>query len=139
MYNRPIARGNWASTLLWGRTRSLQDDAKENSYLLESTLNFQARNYVWTRIENAGRSNELLIGEHPLPEGFQEAPLTHVQAYTVGYDREVAGFFHLSTALGAQVTVYGVGKPLQPVYGDAPSGVSMFLRLRPVSSDHFHH
>jgi hypothetical protein len=29
------------------------------------------------------------------------------------------------------VTVYGVGKPLQPVYGSDPVGVSVFVRLRP--------
>ena len=130
-YNRPVAHGNLASTLLWGRTRSLADDAKENSYLLESTLRFFTRNYAWTRIENAGRTNELLLGEHPLPPGFQEEPLTHVQAYTAGYDREIPGWHNLSTAIGAQVTVYGVGKPLQPVYGSDPMGVSLFLRLRP--------
>ena len=133
MYNRPVAHGNWASTLLWGRTRSLSDDAKENSYLLESTLRFMSRNYVWTRIENAGRTNELLVGENPLPPGFQEVPLTHVQAYTAGYDRELPAWLHLSTAVGAQVTVYGVGKPLQPIYGSDPVGVSVFVRLRPAA------
>lgn len=131
MYNRPVAHGNWASTLLWGRTRSLADNAKENSYLLESTLRFKDRNYVWTRIENAGRSNELLVGEQQLPAGFHEEPLTHVQAYTAGYDREISRWSGVSTAVGAQVTAYGVGKPLQPVYGSNPVGVSVFLRLRP--------
>jgi hypothetical protein len=135
MYNRPIAHGNWASTLLWGRTRSLADDAKENSYLFESTLRFMDRNYAWTRIENAGRTNELLIGERPLPAGFHEEPLTHVQAYTAGYDREISGWHGLSAAVGAQVTVYGVGKPLQPVYGSDPVGMSVFVRLRPGAGD----
>jgi hypothetical protein len=131
MYNRPVAHGNWASTLLWGRTRSLADDAKENSYLLESTLRFKDRNYAWTRIETAGRTNELLLGEQPIPAGFHEEPLTHVQAYTAGYDREVSRWHGLSTALGAQVSVYGVRKPLQVVYGSDPVGMSVFVRLRP--------
>ena len=87
MYNKPLAHGTWASTALWGRTRSLSDSAKENSYLLESTLRFRAFNHVWTRLEHAGRSNQLLLGERPLPLGFTESPLTHVQAYTFGYDR----------------------------------------------------
>ena len=131
MYNLPVAHGNWASTLLWGRTRSLADDAKENSYLFESTLRFLDRNYAWTRIENAGRTNELLLGEQPIPPGFYEEPLTHVQAYTAGYDREVSRWHGLSTAVGAQVTVYGVGKPLQAIYGSDPVGVSVFVRVRP--------
>jgi hypothetical protein len=136
MYNRPLAHGNWASTLLWGRTRSLADNSKENSYLLESTLRFRSRNFAWTRVENAGRSNQLLIGEHSLPAGFHEESLTHVQAYTFGYDREIGKLPYLAVALGAQVSVYGVGKPLQPIYGSGPSGVSIFLRLRPVSPSH---
>jgi hypothetical protein len=135
MYNRPLARGNWASTALWGRTRSLQDSAKENSYLLESTLRFAERNYAWTRIENAGRSNELLVGEHPLPPGFVEMPLTYVQAYTLGFDRDVDLLPHVRSAIGAQVTVYGVGRPLQPVYGSDPVGVNVFVRLRPFAKD----
>lgn len=131
MYNHPSSRGNLAGTLLWGRTRSIPDNAKLNSYLLELTWKFDERNYLWTRIENAGRTNELLIGENPLPPGFQEAPLTHVQAYTFGYDREILHLPHLSSALGAQMTVYAVGDPLKPIYGSDPIGGNIFLRIRP--------
>jgi hypothetical protein len=135
MYDRPIARGDWASTIIWGRTRSLYDNSKENSYLLESNLRFHSQNHVWTRIENAGRTNELLVGGHPLPAGFHEEPLTHVQAYTFGYDHNISERRHLSAALGAQFTVYGVGKPLEAIYGSDPAGVSIFLRLRPIPGD----
>ena len=131
MYNKPIAHGNWASSAVWGRMRSIPDSAKLNSYLFESILNFGNANYLWTRIENAARTNELLIREHPLRPRFVEEPLTHVQAYTFGYDREVSLLPHLSSALGAQVTTYGVGRPLQPIYGTDPIGVSVFLRMRP--------
>lgn len=131
MYNKPFNHGNWTSTAVWGRTRSVPDSAKENSYLFESTVRFRNENYAWTRVENAGRTNELLIGEHPLPAGFREEPLTHVQAYTFGYDRQLELLPHLSTAIGAQVTAYGVGRPLQPIYGTDPFGISIFIRLRP--------
>jgi len=133
MYNRPFAEGNWSSTLVWGRTRSLSDNSKENSYLLESLLRFKASNYVWTRIENAGRSNELLIGESPLPPGFQEEPIGHVQGYTFGYDRDVNLVPRMRSAIGGQVTVYGVADALKSVYGSHPVGFSIFLRLRPFS------
>lgn len=131
MYNRPFRNGNLAGTVVWGRTRSIPDNGKENSYLLESTLRFLAHNYVWTRMENAGRSNELLVGENPLPPGFIESPLTHVQAYTFGYDREFNLVPHLASAIGSQFTVYGVGAPLKPIYGSDPIGVNVFVRLRP--------
>jgi hypothetical protein len=133
MYNRPFQNGNWSNTALWGRTRSLQDKAILNSYLLESLVRFRTRNYAWTRIENADRSNELIIGENPLPPGFLEKSIGHVQAYTFGYDRDFDLIPDLASALGAQVTTYGVPDILRPIYGAHPVGVAMFIRLRPFS------
>jgi hypothetical protein len=134
MYNRAFRYGNWANTLLWGRTRSLQDNAIFNSYLFESTVRFRGRNYAWTRIESAERSNELVLVENPLPPGFQEQPIGQVQAYTVGYDRDIDLLPHLASAIGAQFTTYGVAEPLKPIYGSHPAGVAVFLRLRPFST-----
>jgi hypothetical protein len=133
MYNRPLRNGNWASTLLWGRTRSLQDNTTFNSYLFESLVRFRTRNYAWTRIENADRSNELIVGENPLPPGFEEKPIGDVQGYTFGYDRDFDLVHDLASAVGAQVTTYGVPNVLQPIYGSRPVGVALFVRLRPVS------
>jgi len=133
MYNRPFQRGNWTNTIVWGRTRSLADNAVFNSYLLESTLRFRVRNYVWTRLENAERSNELILGEAPLPPGFQEQPVGMVQAYTFGYDRDIDLVPHLASAVGAQFTTYGVPDRLRPTYGGHPAGVALFVRLRPFS------
>ena len=135
MYNRPLRDGNWASSLIWGRTKSLADSSKFNSYGFESTLRFMANNHAWTRIENAERSNELLVGENPLPPNFQEQPIGSVQAYTIGYDRDFDVLPHLSSALGAQVTVYGAPESLKPVYGAHPAGVAVFIRLRPFSGN----
>lgn len=136
MYNKPFPHGNWASTAVWGRTRSLEDSAKENSYLLESTVNFHEKNYAWIRLENAGRTNELLVGERPLSPRFKEEPLTHVQAYTMGYDREIRLLPGVSSAIGAQVSIYEVGTPLKPVYGSHPTGVAVFIRFRPAPRLH---
>jgi hypothetical protein len=133
MYNRPIHNGNWASSLIWGRTKSLTDDSIFNSYAFESTLRFRNRNHIWTRIEDVERSNELLLGEQPLPPNFQEHPVGRVQAYTFGYDRDFDLVPHLATAIGAQVTTYGVGESLKAVYGSHPAGVAIFLRVRPFS------
>jgi len=130
IYNRPIHNGNWNSMVLWGRNQSLSDGNVGNSYLLESTLRFLKGNNVWTRVENVDRTNELLLGETALPQNFTERYFTRVQAYTAGYDREVGYIPHLSTALGAQLTWYGVPGVLQPVYGAHPLGVVAFLRLR---------
>jgi hypothetical protein len=133
MYNRPLHNGNWASSLIWGRTRSLEDNSIFNSYALESTLRLFTRNHVWTRIENVERSNELLFGENALPPNFQEQPIGRVQAYTLGYDRDFDVIPHVATAIGAHVTIYGAGENLKPVYGSHPAGVALFLRVRPFS------
>jgi hypothetical protein len=139
MYNRPfgsatadgVSSGNWSSTLLWGRTKSLADNGKENSYLLESLLKFHTRNYVWTRIEDAGRSNELLlVPGAALPPNFTELPIGHVAAYTLGYDRDYRIAPHLLAAPGAQFTSYTTPDPLVSIYGHHPFGGVAFLRLR---------
>jgi hypothetical protein len=125
MYNRPLKKGNWASSLVWGRTRSLSDQVIQNSYLLESTLQFAEKNYLWTRMENVDRTTELL------DEAGPEEPAGRVQAYTFGYDRNFSLLSHWTTAWGAQVSVYSPGPPLQHVYGSDPMGVIVFFRLRP--------
>jgi hypothetical protein len=130
MYNRPIHNGNWASLLLWGRNQSRQDGNVGNAYLLESTLKFFSRNSAWTRIENADRTNQLLLGEQSPPPGFTERYFTRVQGYTFGYDRELGHIPHLSMALGGQVMWYGVPDVLKPAYGAHPLGIVGFLRLR---------
>jgi hypothetical protein len=131
MYNRPLPNGNWSNTLLWGRTKSLTDSSKENSYLLESLINFHTRNYIWTRIENAGRSNELLLTPGtPLPLNFEESPIGHVAAYTIGYDRDFKIAPHLLIAPGAQFTSYTTPTALIPTYGPHPYGIVAFIRLR---------
>jgi hypothetical protein len=133
MYDRAFHSGDWASSLIWGRTKSIQDRSIFNSYAFESTLRFRVRNSVWTRIENVDRSNELLLGENPLPPNFVERPIGRVQAYTAGYDRDFDLIPRLETGLGAQVTIYGAGENLKAVYGSHPAGVAVFIRLRPFS------
>lgn len=130
VYNRPIAKGNWASMALWGRNQSLQDGNVGNGYLVESTLRFLDKNNVWTRIENVDRTDELLTGETILPPTFTERYFTRVQSYTAGYDRDIGHLRHLSTALGAQLTWFGVPAALQTTYGSHPIGVVAFMRLR---------
>ncbi len=133
MYNRPFRNGNWASSLIWGRTKSLEDNSIFNSYAFESTARFATRNHVWTRVENAERSNELLLGENPLPPNFKEIPIGRVQGYAIGYDRDFYIVPHISSALGMQVAVYGVPEGLKVAYGSQPAGVAVFVRIRPFS------
>jgi hypothetical protein len=134
-YNKPFTNGNWATLLLWGRNRDIPDGQVFNSYLAESTVRFARHNYAWTRIENVDRSNELLVGENPLPLGFQEKFLARVQAYTFGYDREFHFIPHVSSAFGGQYTLYTKPRFFNPIYGDNTMGVLVFVRFRAIPSE----
>ena len=130
-----LPTGNWSTTLLWGRTKSLTANPSpsdiENSYLLESLLQLRTRNYLWTRIEDAGRSNELLLTPgSALPANFTESPIGHVAAYSLGYDRDYRLSAHLIAAPGAQFTTYTTPAALISAYGHHPFGAVIFVRFR---------
>ncbi len=136
MYNRPLGRGNWATTLLWGRNSDLNVHQVFNGYLAESTLRFLERNNLWGRVENVDRSTDLLLGGAPEPVNAPERFLARVQAYTAGYDREFSWIPRVSTALGGQVTFYDQPAFLTPVYGAHPVGFLFLLRFRPAGQMH---
>jgi hypothetical protein len=128
-------RTDLSTTFLWGRTRSLSgnsaSNSKENSYLAEALLRFASKNYTWTRIEDAGRSNELtLTPGSPLPPNFIELPIGHVAAYTLGYDHDIALGQHLLAAPGAQFTLYRTPTALRSIYGNTPTAEVLFIRFR---------
>jgi hypothetical protein len=131
MYNRPLRNGNWATTLLWGRNRTSPGREVSNGYLAESTFRFLTRNYVWGRVENLDRTNQLLLGEKPVPPGFEEHFFARVQAYTVGYSHDFDVIPHLATALGGQMTFYAAPSSLDSIYGSHSAGLILFLRVRP--------
>ncbi|HEY5381380.1 MAG TPA: hypothetical protein VIJ65_03940 [Acidobacteriaceae bacterium] len=131
MHMAPEPTTDLATTLVWGRTRSLTDDSKENSYLAEALLRFASTNYLWTRLEDAGRSNELLLTPGtPLPEDFIEQPIGHVAAFTFGYDHDLPLGPHILAAPGAQFTVYRAPSALRTVYGATPTAEQIFIRFR---------
>jgi len=125
-----------AVTLVWGRTKgepATPTPASEiaNSYLAEARLKFLTKNYVWTRIENAARTNELeLTPGAPLPAGFEEQGVGHVAAFSFGYDRDFAAGPHLLLAPGTQISFYLTPDALKSIYGATPTGEVFFLRLR---------
>ncbi|SPF47320.1 conserved exported hypothetical protein [Candidatus Sulfotelmatobacter kueseliae] len=122
-YNRPVSLGNWRTTLVWGRVQKLATDAHLNSYLLESTLNFQEKNYLFSRLE--------LVDKDEL---FPEAPVHpwyRIGAYTFGGVRDLAHERAWQFGLGADVTVYSKPAALDAAYGWYPVSFQIFLRMRP--------
>jgi len=142
MYNRPIEGGNWATTLAWGRNHKLTEGTSQNGYLLESTLNFFRRNYVYTRLELLDRDE--LFREDEIDElgpslsgaAGEFHPQFRVGAYTFGGVRDVVQNETLQVGIGADVTFYSKPAALDSVYGDNPTSFHVFVRLRPGQMHH---
>jgi len=133
-YNRPFAGGNWATSAVWGRVHKVATDAHLNSYLLESTLNFRERNYVFSRLE--------LVDKDELFPQAPVHPAYRIGAYTFGGERDLLRASVVNQpwqlGLGADVTFYSKPAVLEPAYGNFPVSFQIFLRLRPASSTDMH-
>jgi hypothetical protein len=74
-YNRPLKKGNWASTLVWGRNSETHGNT--NAYLFESTLNFLSKNHLYTRLQLVDKRGLLvpnIFGRPGLPTEPLPAP-----------------------------------------------------------------
>jgi hypothetical protein len=121
-YNRALAAGNWATSLVWGRVHEIGTDIHLNGYLLESTLNFRRRDYLFTRMELVDK-NELF------PPA--ELPSYRIGAYTFGGTRDLVQNRAWQLGLGADLTVYSKPAALDAAYGNYPVSFQIFLRMRP--------
>jgi hypothetical protein len=134
-YNRALSggklgNGNWATSLIWGRKHKELDNTNQNSYLLESTLNFLARNYAYTRIELVDKDE--LFPEDPTHPSYR------IGAYTFGGVRDLVHSEHWQVGLGGDVTFYSKPAVLDPIYGDNPVSFHVFVRIRPGLMEHGH-
>ncbi len=135
-YNRDLSPsrawflGNWATTAIWGRVHKIATNTTLNSYLLESTLKFRERNYVFARLE--------LVDKDEL---FPEAPVHptyRIGAYTFGGERDLIHDRAWQLGLGSDVTFYSKPPVLDAAYGSHPVSFQIFLRMRPGGSSHAH-
>jgi hypothetical protein len=133
-YNKRFARGNWASSLIWGRNRASHANQTFhlNSYLAESTLNFLDRNYLYTRLELVDK-HDLLRDEdlHTLGLSHAQHPQFRIGAYTLGAARDLWNTEKLSVALGGDFTFYSKTSTIDAIYGNNPTSYRFFIRLRP--------
>jgi len=127
-YVRPLDRGSWSSSLIWGRKHKDLEARNLNSYLLESTLNFQSRNYVFSRLELVDKDE--LFPDDPTHPNFR------VGAYTFGGARDLIQSRLWQLALGADVTFYSKPSASDSAYGANPVSFQLFVRVRPRSAPH---
>lgn len=126
-YQKTWPDGWFASTLALGH--NLQSGPNDNSVLLEATVNFKERNYVFSRVENLQR--------HGLIEG-NEATSWNLTAVSLGLARDISGARWLPLQLGAMVTMYAKPQQLEAEYGSFPVAFSAFLRTS-TPKTHGHH
>jgi hypothetical protein len=122
-YNRGLAWGNWATTLIWGRVHKIATDTNLNSYLLESTLNFRRPNYAFTRLE--------LVDKDELFPQATVHPAYRIGAYTFGGTRDLVQNRAWQLGVGADVTFYSKPTMLDAAYGQEPVSFQIFVRMRP--------
>jgi len=131
-YNKSFNRGNWATSLIWGRNHLYGGDvtANLNGYTAESTVNFKDKNYLYTRLELVDK-NELLLPQEIADLGLTGHPSFRIGAYTLGAARDVWKTDKLSVALGTDVTFYSKPAVLDSIYGNNPVSYKFFVRIRP--------
>jgi hypothetical protein len=123
-YNHPLTRGNWASTVVWGQNDKRLLKTTQESFLLESVLNFMERNYAYTRLEFVDK-DELQGALIPPGHSFK------IGAYTLGGVRDLLHNPKINLGVGADVTFYSKPGALDPAYGKNPVSTKVFLRIRP--------
>jgi hypothetical protein len=122
-YDKPLAAGNWATSLVWGRVHKIATGTNLNGYLLESTVNFLRRDYLFTRLE--------LVDKDELFPQAAVHPAYRIGAYTFGGERDLVQNRAYQLGLGADVTVYSKPAVLNAAYGNYPVSFQIFLRVRP--------
>jgi hypothetical protein len=136
-YNRPFARGNWASALIWGRNHvsGPAENHNLNSYTAESTLNFLDKNYLYTRLELVDKDDLLRAVDLALLGITQAHPSFQIGAYTFGGARDIWNTDNFSLAVGSDITFYSKPEVLNRIYGNHPVSWKLFLRIRPSKMD----
>jgi hypothetical protein len=127
-YVRPFDQGSWATSAIWGRKHKELENHNLNSYLLESTVNFRARNYAFSRLE--------LVDKDELFPDDPSRPSFRIGAYTLGGARDLVQNRLWQLALGADLTFYSKPSALNSVYGDNPVSFQLFVRIKPGSGHH---
>jgi len=128
-YNRPLAAGNWATSLIWGRNHKTFNQSNTNSYLLESVLRFLNRNYLAGRVELVDKDELFAHAEHGEHHPLENR-VFRIAAYTLGYTRDVPLIPYLQTGIGANFTLYDAPDALRPSYGNRPAAFIAYLRFR---------
>ena len=122
----------WATSLIWGRNWKTAAKYGSNAVLAETVIPFRDKNFISARYEWSQR-DELFVANPAVEEQLftsTGARWFDVNAYTIGYTRDLFTFHGAQTGLGANVSLYGIPQAIKVYYGDHPMGVNVYLRVR---------
>jgi len=125
-YHNMTGFGDLNALAVWGRNHTTGTASDANGFLFEAALRPRRKHALWTRIEDADRTTDLLGSLAPA----EEQVVGRVQAYTGGYAHRVWGWEDGSAELGAQLTGYGVPGNLTAYYGQHPFGLVAVFAVR---------
>jgi hypothetical protein len=132
-YVVPRPHGNWwATSLVWGRNYKIAQRYSSNAVLAETVVPFKEKNFISGRYEWSQRDE--LFADNPTLQQQLDAEtgghIFNINAYTVGYTRDIGTFYNVQTGLGANVSAYAIPAAIKPFYGDHPMGFNVYLRIR---------
>jgi hypothetical protein len=122
----------WATSLIWGRNWKTDAKYGSNAVLAETVFPVRDKNFITGRYEWSQR-DELFAANPALETQLiteTGARWFDVNAYTIGYTRDLFTRHGAETGLGANVSLYGIPGTLKTYYGDHPMGVNVYLRVR---------
>ncbi len=125
IYNKMFDENhNWASTFVWGQNHANREST--NSFLFESNYDFY-KNAVFGRAETVQKTgHDLVLNPVDLDKVFR------VNAFSIGYVRDIIQGKGLDVGLGAMATINTNPSALTPYYGGTThGGWQVFMRFRP--------
>lgn len=122
-YRLGFRRGNWQTTLAWGRN-SYTSRESSVGYLLESTLRWGTGHALFGGLEQV-RSDELVRQD----DAFQHE-LFKLRKLTIGYYRAVDPGGTAKFDIGAFVSRYFVPSFATSSYGSDPTTCTLFVRVK---------
>ncbi len=126
IYNMPLGHdANWSNSFVWGQNRD-SGSSKTQSFLVET--NYQrGRDTFYGRFEHVEKPGQELVLDE-----VDHARIFPINAYTIGYVRDLSHGKGIDVGLGAQFTINDVPDRLDRYYGDGvPYSFQVFLRVRP--------
>jgi hypothetical protein len=129
VYNRPLAEGNWQTTLAWGRNRKTPGTAT-NAWLLESAVSHR-RHTLFARAEKQENDELFGHGDHESLTGDDHAgEVFNVGKLSLGYLYDVIATDIYKLGIGGLGSVAFIPSEIEDEYGDRPVSWMGFLRLR---------